>query len=137
MNTRTFTSMSSLTMTDRELDAEIAEKVMGWTCDRDSFQNMTDDAWDELRFNAKIWHCPDTQCVERLNHWSTEIEDAWDVVEKLIGDGYELSEAGYSMTTKKWDFTFGNGCSFPCPLSDTAPRAICLAALAALDETIK
>ncbi len=85
-----------------ELDNEIVVRIMGW---------------------------PDQSMAF---HPSTQIRDAWMVVEKMIAQGWEVSEAGYSRSLKKWDFTFGNGCSFPGPLCDTAPEAICRAALAAV-----
>jgi hypothetical protein len=103
----------------RELDELIAERVMG--LQRGWLTSVRDDLTGFEIYGG-----------DSLQKYSTDIAAAWEVVEKLLADGWELTEAGYSRTTRKWDFTFGNGCSFDGPLCDTAPHAICLAALKAV-----
>lgn len=116
--------------TNTELDTLIAEKVMNFK-----------KAYTPTGYNQQ-WVMPSrNESSEHRKHFpnryggfspSTKIEDAWMVVDKMISTGFEISDAGYSRQTKKWDFTFGNGCSFSGPLCDTVTRAICLSALAAI-----
>lgn len=92
----------------RELDALVANKVMGFQTDP--------------RFKVGD-ECP---------HFSTSIEAAWAVVEKLLPrlislrwcDGWEVNEF---LPEEKETYLLGE--------SDTAPHAICLAALAAVGYT--
>jgi hypothetical protein len=111
-------------VTDRELDALVAEKVMGWT-------------YYPL---AGRWAVPNSRPESNtvanpdFPRYSADIAAAWEVVEKLgnegcyIGASIQLSPNGRA------------GCSFHSPdtgdhamiWNDSAPRAICLAALKAV-----
>lgn len=102
-----------------ELDALIAEKVMRHSV-------------EDIRGIGGTWNRRNDETGYRLLCYSTDIEDAWVAVDKMIADGWEVSEAGYGMATRKWDFTFNNGSCWPGPLCDTASHAICLAALKAV-----
>ena len=110
----------------RELDALIAEKVMGWK--RGSFFGIDDDdrwwlylgngKWQQQGFGGKGF-CP-----------STRIADAWLVVEKL-GKNFDVSRCRVYQEIEAWfwEASFHNG---PDAEADTAPLAICLAALKAV-----
>jgi hypothetical protein len=71
-------------MNDRELDAKVAEKIMGWTlrkyetgekCGPSKCRWYADDGWE--------WYGRDTDQEAHQWHPSTNIKDAWEVVEKM------------------------------------------------------
>lgn len=102
----------------RELDALVAEKVMGWT-------NILD------RMGVPPNHGP---WSHRVPSYSTDLGAAWTVVEKLIATGHIIELSNRRSGTWKigtWQFqTFGKlsvGAD-----ADTAPLAICRAALKAV-----
>lgn len=115
----------------RELDALIAEKVMGWTWDestawspsggRNSRTGRPDDPW---------WWLP---------HYSTDIAAAWEVFEKIpmtIYAPHASLAAGEYENVDQWVAE----ARLPSKESisesaDTAPLAICLAALKALGSS--
>lgn len=103
----------------RELDALIAEKVMGW---------------ERLE---KILHPPGPYEMNAwgnmIPHYSTDIDAAWEVVEKMHSMRLQTSiittEKGVSVTIDEFY------CHSPDEtIAETAPHAICLAALKALGE---
>ena len=105
----------------RELDALIAEKVMGWKVNYDN--------WTVAKPHFSK---PDTfWCVSlKAGDWaaftpSTQIADAWLVVEKLIGQYEFMVQA---IDGERWIAVF-----FHEAEADTAPLAICLAALKAVE----
>ena len=61
----------------RELDALVAEKIMGWTPSL-----YTDHTWEMVRPNSA-----DGLLVYAVPEYSTEIEHAWKVFEKLRESG--------------------------------------------------
>lgn len=128
----------------RELDALIAEKVMGIV-------------WDESRCRVCGWPlasfgCEAGACVggsdiydrqhpaDAPRHYSTDIAAAWLVVEKLVPDRssrIQLDSLGFY--GEEWRCLFIVEDEADATLSDdgwgeapTAPLAICLASLAAL-----
>lgn len=112
----------------RELDAKVAELVMGYELIkiRDIY---VEGAWNGDNPDSLI----ELPHQEKLPHYSTDIAAAWKVVEK------------FSFDLKDW-----NGCGeedyrgYTCKLydgrtqveetADTAPLAICLAALKAVEK---
>ncbi len=103
----------------RELDALIAEKVFG----------------------LSIWNCPnlgplirrnggvDDLWYEYLKEYSTSIEAAWEVYEKVLRE-YWL---GYYIRPCVWDrSTFPDGTPDNVVEGESIPHAICLAALKAV-----
>ena len=137
----------------RELDALVAEKVMGWT----RFQGY-DNTPEEIRSPNKRddgmrWHHKEIwgeqvggkwkrrACAEcgDMPDWSTDIAAAWEVVEKMatqriqlwVGPSQACTNYGCEIINNTErderdeddaDYTF----------CDTAPHAICLAALKAV-----
>lgn len=98
-------------MTDRELDALVAEKVFN------------------QKYKVAIWEMP---------YYSRDIAAAWEVVEKIIElypdlpFGVEYSFCGTS-EGYKWYAELNPEPDFgPKYMADTAPKAICLAALKAV-----
>jgi len=139
----------------RELDALIAEKVMRWKLEPTSCRDDCNNAWLSPR-DSGAFEMAGCECS--LPRFSTDIGCAWEVVEKLKiiknqryddEDG-DVPEAAISalilMNDGKWMARFDSTCSLDegyyersCYLEDckfaigeTAPHAICLAALKAV-----
>lgn len=105
----------------REMDALVAEKVMGW---------------EKVHNNPVVWgdswYGIDGDALMRLPHYSTDIAAAWQVVEKVIaGDEYEIGfENGQhyaKLGSAKGGYAWAGQAT-----GTTAPHAICLAALKAV-----
>lgn len=106
----------------RELDALVAEKVMGFT--------VTD--WPtgkELPLAGAMAFLSESQ-KDRIPHYSTNIAAAWQVVEKLdlsvirLNNGRWSAGEAYAFENSYAEFRTTTH-------ADTAPLAICLAALKA------
>jgi hypothetical protein len=137
----------------REMDALIAEKVMGW---------IYSDSWEQLvpsgHADPPIWSDWEWD-IEELTYvkhpinmmggvsyrgdkpyipeYSTNISAAWKIVEKMINDGYDIVDIWHeNVVDVGWAMEWikdGNGDNSIG--SDTAPLAICKAALlTALDD---
>lgn len=120
----------------RELDALIAEKVMGLTRHDESY--VTESIGKVLRF---VWRDGCGDCVYSgdmfLPHYSTNIADAWGVVERLVstpgpnGDHHSVrvDYSGDAVVVidenEDWQVS---------AIAETAPLAICLAALKAVSQ---
>lgn len=123
----------------RELDREVAERVMGWTDLEWTKQYHT----SELSLQGVI---PGTLAAPHTGYktkhvvpkYSTEIAAAWEVVEKLQkfnpfweSDGFmefDLSPTSGFDGHRGWQCNFGDDTTQA--FADTAPHAICMAALA-------
>lgn len=103
----------------RELDLLIANKVMGWKC------TMIHSQYGDRE--PECHHCP---------RYSTGIAEAWLVVEKVSGCEFSLSYSD-GLMAPYWRAEFfidsGDG-GWACAGGESAPHAICLAALEALKE---
>ena len=102
-------------MTDRELDAQVAEKVMGW---------------EPYEGQERTWALPGG---EVLGLWipSIDIADAFEVVEKMRGKSLNLFTLAACMGSQQWSAYVHGGDGWI--QANTAPRAICIAALAAVE----
>jgi hypothetical protein len=128
----------------REMDALVAEKVMGWT--KGIREGM-----------PPVWYTPEPDgmwyvhrlCVTWCPSAPDRISDAWEVVEKLTAGGngcFELQRdfggrfnASFYIVLsdddpRGEDGRYGNW-QYECEDADTAPLAICRAALKAMEET--
>ena len=116
----------------RELDALVAEKVMGW-----SYQDFPDGPCPHVKHWYATSPCPndamDPSWRGRLPCFSTDIAAAWEVVEKDDGWGFDWRLKRWAASSKPWTCIADR-------ITDsrrfyveavTAPLAICLAALAA------
>jgi hypothetical protein len=138
----------------RELDALVAEKVMGWRWFH--FLNKcylipprnTATGFDPAN-TLRHWDgegkegTPDLEWTTltnypnfRLRHYSTDIAAAWEVVEKDDGWGFDWTLTRWMASSKPWAcvaYRVADGEAFS-GMAATAPHAICLAALKAVDK---
>lgn len=116
----------------RELDALVAEKVMGWKHDRDAeFRHLCDG-----KFHTKCWACGSLghgNCYgngsgaiqipcDCTPYYSTDIAAAWQVVEEMMKRGEYLVIKAFPNTG--FEVELGGNAD-----AGTLPLAICLAAL--------
>ena len=117
----------------RELDAEIAEKVMCWT--RAPETNPPDRVWP-IR-SSRQWRASGSTVPRALPEFSTSIADAWLVVEKMESLGWDArldrTHGGYAA---RFTDEYGTWHQVAVdPRDGGMPCAICLAARAALAST--
>jgi hypothetical protein len=110
--------------TGRELDALVAEKVMGWRDVSDGYGTPPE---------ATLW-----EAIHIIPHYSTDIAAAWQVVERMRDQGWTSHYTDLSLDSREpwhsWHFTGTtppNGPTLSAQAS-TVPHAICLAALRAV-----
>lgn len=114
-------------MTDKELNEAVARKL-GWIIDTTS---------DFFSWYGRPNSRPESVMLRNLPDYCHSIAAAWEIVEKIIGDGFTISIDGTWRFGKK---------AYQCRTSarkeafsgvqDTAPMAICLAFLK-LDKKAK
>lgn len=110
----------------RELDALVAEKVMGCTLRWDTWRGTGEryphcactDGAGPHSCGDEVWH-------EELAYYSTEIAAAWTVAEHMRSN---LRSVQVCAALGGWWAHISHASEF----ADTAPHAICLAALAAV-----
>jgi hypothetical protein len=130
-------------MEDRELDAAVAEKVMGWRESIDYDYHPPQINW--ANESGEFQHVRDDprnpENVNSLAGWtpSTDISAAFEVVERFIADGYDVSLRCHVIYGRpsRWRadlFRAHDDGPNECEMvvADTLPRAICEASLAAL-----
>lgn len=115
-----------------ETDALVAEKVLGW-----SYQTFLDGFLPDVKHWYSVSPCPNNPGHPSfrgvLKHWSTSIADAWEVVEKMWPSGSSMciTPAGLG-----WSIYIPTRVVMhwrePYARAETAPMAICLAALKAV-----
>jgi hypothetical protein len=123
----------------RELDALVAERVLGW-----KLIDRIEMGWGE---GPDVWDCTNGKDADECysptrQHFapSTDISAAWAVVERMRENGMWMKLTGPFYTDAPlWNAGFTphgmtgfNGRPDFCGHGDTAPLAICRAALAAL-----
>lgn len=116
-------------MTNREIDALVATKVMGFKVIGGPTQDVLVNSPTKLHFlkSDETYLGSEGATVDDefkiLPHYSTDIAAAWEVVER-VDDVFVL--AGFPGAPIGWSATFS--VDFEAS-ADTAPMAICLAAL--------
>lgn len=124
----------------RELDALVAEKVMGWSLNAHGEWLNSDQSFTGWHTNESKYD-PCHNCG-RSNLWhpSTSIEAAWEVVEKMggvfrmsttLGGQYRVTFSDVTVDSYSEEYDVGRKYDKEA-LADTAPHAICLAALKAV-----
>lgn len=113
----------------RELDALIAQKVMGFKI---------------RKYIAKDNHYTRIELSDFLSielpYYSTKIEDAWEVVQKITEMQHLEPEISINHTRIGWFVRLFKPIAklaYEVTAIDTAPHAICLAALKAVGYAIK
>ncbi|MGB3568429.1 MAG: hypothetical protein WBA30_14905 [Priestia megaterium] len=117
-------------METKEIDALIAEKVMGWSVARFENINVTE---------AYTESC--TLIIGEDFSPSTKIQTAWLVVEELKQQGFYSFHTDLSLDSGQewWSWHFSKGVNNYGSQQETAPLAICMAALKAfnIEEAVK
>lgn len=132
----------------RELDAEVAKKVMGLTVE---FVKGNPAAWEAKTGKPMRWLPNDYMVVGQkamyrigtfsdmhVPNYSTDIAAAWEVVEKMKADGYTLElddrRAGWAAVFIKYGGTHETLAQIGSEtvIDKSAPRALVLAALKAV-----
>ncbi len=129
-------------MTGRELDARVAEEVMGW--DRRPTCHGYDAWWNEMGWNHPVaresWSGPSAvHCAFTQWEPSRSYNDAWEVWEKLVSedsDGWAIFSREAGAVTVEF---FGEGYmgdresgAGDFSVDGPFPRAVCEAALKAV-----
>jgi len=141
----------------REMDALVAEKVMGWLAwserrpeyihvvfqrpgEREPFMKFRNPEAERARYAPMAFGDidPMNHVVCDIPRYSTEIAAAWEVVERLRADKV-MGGASIAAVNAPDDATPGEWCvewfdgnrTLDCATGDTAPLAICRAALKA------
>ena len=133
----------------RELDALVAEKVMEFRridiSLNDEQKPLVPLDWADSLVRDTHWWGKDVNYL--VPHYSTRIQDAWLVVEKLVDDGFcpalifdddgqwALANDGVQNIRKEGDLLYTTFFIDGKLFADTAPLAICLAALKAVEVT--
>jgi hypothetical protein len=113
-------------LTDRDLDALVAEKVMGHAVEKWGGESHIKAPDAHPTSCAKVWH--------DIPHYSTDISAAWQVVEKLTTTTKQWFRLEQWCTGTKATFEISGAAEKDGEWSAEdleAPRAICLAALTA------
>lgn len=118
----------------RELDALVAEKVMGWKwCENDIGKESLQPPSEEYAFlspNHPVFWADEKGYTKIMPHYSTNIADAWKVVEKMRENFWVQVDVGDIILCSMGEYGFV--CSTIQAEAETAPLAICLAALKAM-----
>lgn len=119
----------------RELDALIAERVMGLNPVKNSnpynmiFTRRRD--WVDMDDYYYEGEDDGYHFVDEVPHYSTDIAAAWKVVEHMKADGWQCHMRGW-VNSNDWQCGFVHpGGQMSWNTADTAPLAICCAALRA------
>lgn len=121
----------------RELDALIAEKVMGW-----EMVDATIYRWWGLVMGPKEFSTiravalipPGETEIQLVPSYSTDIEAAWEVVESLQIKGYGFILDNMEHFLGNWQAHFELNANAWAEEANSAPLAICRAALKAIGE---
>ena len=130
--------MSDLTA-GHELDAMVAEKVMGWTAVEAKYTGASSQWFVPSGVNP--FSRPNPNMRQQVPAYSTDIAAAWLVVDKMLADGWELDtgiEKKARLEDGQWVVEFNSSTHNaehsrgPRAIAHTAPLAICKASLAAV-----
>lgn len=125
----------------RELDALVAERVMGCKVRRRIFDGVGGTPSEPESFTELSCQCPTGprhSSSGGTNYYSTDIAAAWEVVEKVRdlvpAEKFSVDWVSNNMTNKWQAGWWGGGVPVLVCGEDTAPLAICRVALTAARE---
>lgn len=109
----------------RFMDQIVAERVLGLRVEETADHNGIDHLWlkDRLDLSGAV----------PLPRYSTDIEDSWEVLERLIWDSFSVRLSFDKISN--WSLWLDDQCIVS--FLTTAPHAICLGALKLKEEQIK
>jgi hypothetical protein len=118
----------------RELDALIAEKVMGLKLYRHEYYGLS----GKLEPDGPFLNPQGLESVNReIPNYSKDIAAAWEVVKKIVHPEV-VSSFVFDLRVENWPrkfkAKFSNGGGAYSAIEDSAPLAICLAALKAVEN---
>ncbi len=124
----------------RELDALVAEKVMGYTPVKVTEYPAYDDNRNWVDIGDYVIYPEGVAFCTRVKDYSTDISAAWQVMEKIEsldnvqGVGLRGGEYYWKQYSLRWNFWVNNNGMYPevDVYGETAPLAICRAALMAV-----
>lgn len=107
------------------LDALVAEQVMGWRLSKDGH------AWKDATSGTMAYRDDGPWLDAGDLPWnpSDNLDDAWEVIEKLEGMGIYLFRLGRDGAGSSWRADFDHLPTSSRAEAATAPLALCLAAL--------
>lgn len=118
----------------RELDALVAEKMMGY------HEYVDSNPKEVFRTQGDSVDHPCVKCRSFYGHtmkpYSTSIAAAWEVVDEMKKRGYDI-EIRSNVIGRPWLVGFAGHPHVNPFTGETAPHAICLAALAAVTKETK
>jgi hypothetical protein len=129
----------------RELDALVAERVMGWSEIDPKGTAMINDRSGQWSHDTVLGFSPNDTVPEIVPHYSTDIAAAWLVVDAMTDDDSSINDKKYSFgleysSVVDWVADFTPRRSHPLAreyeafrtTGSDAAHAICLAALKAI-----
>ncbi len=120
------TSMETLTLTKREIDRLVAERVMGWT-------NL-------YGAGTRFGTTPEGKSHRIVPPYSTDMSAAWEVVERLRKSGYQ-GKIDWARPELGYECIFWSSPVPPTemqlPRAETASLAVCIAALKVMGVLIE
>jgi len=103
----------------RKIDALVAEHVMGWRVEK-YMTTIPKPTGAGMR--------PGSAVIEEIPRYTSDISTAWEVIERLHP---EFTFSLDYLSSGRWTITFYSGEAHGLMSTDSAPLAICLAALRA------
>lgn len=125
----------------REIDALVAEKVMGWKCHRcieGKYHPIGEHEWFRMTIHQRASGDRPIKDCDHFLAYSSDISAAWEVVEKMKDDGF------YCVTLVSYKDAHhctieGADTTVAAHVEDapTAPIALCLASLRAVGVDVE
>lgn len=134
-------------LSERELDAAVAEKVMGWRLTwLDRSYHSAGEGWSQRPVDSKsecrhdpiaYWTDAKDRSLNEVSEWepSSDISDAVEVVEKMREQGWSFACTLYEGKLPYASFCKRTAASSRNAEASTLPEAICRAALEAVKKS--
>lgn len=126
----------------KELDRLVAERIMGWQMyhyNKDvpsrCYYMLVDENWDAVADDVPFTlqngeRKTEEEAWNDNKSFSTEISAAWEVLEKLVDNGFTVGASKYAENNLYYAHVLKNGVDIcDVQMMSSAPEAICKAAL--------